>query len=82
MLCIIVLLLDIATTQGGVEIRMVLPNKTTADCLDYSEELEDSLEENVYSKKIRAKLVEDGEISNEEEGFMEGYDFEEELDEK
>lgn len=75
-------MLDIATTQGGVEIRMVLPNKTTADCLDYSEELEDSLEENVYSKKIRAKLVEDGEISNEEEGFMEGYDFEEELDEK
>ena len=34
----------------------------------------------IYSKKRRARLLEDGVINNEEEGFMEGYEgyFEEE----
>ena len=29
--------------------------------------------DSVYSKKARARLLENGEMSNEEEGFMEGY---------
>jgi hypothetical protein len=31
-------------------------------------------EENVYSEETREDLVEDDEISPEEEGFMQGYD--------
>ncbi|MCH8004574.1 MAG: hypothetical protein IH934_08160 [Nanoarchaeota archaeon] len=31
-------------------------------------------EESFYSKRIRALLVEDGALSYEEEGFMEGYE--------
>ena len=51
---------------------MVLLNKIT----------EEQLEENIYSKKIRAQLVENDEISNEEEGFMEGYDLEDSTNEE
>ncbi len=36
-------------------------------------------EENVYSEDVREDLIESGEISPEEEGFMAGYD---EADEK
>ncbi len=39
-------------------------------------------EENVYSDDVREDLVESGEISPEEEGFMKGYDKAEEEDEK
>jgi hypothetical protein len=39
---------------------------------------EEDIENNVYSKKARSKLVDNGELSNEEAGFMEGYDLEEE----
>lgn len=31
-------------------------------------------EENVYSENVREDLIESGEISAEEEGFMAGYD--------
>ena len=31
-------------------------------------------EENVYSEEVREDLIESGEISAEEEGFMAGYD--------
>jgi hypothetical protein len=37
-------------------------------------------EKGVYSKKARAKLVEDGILNSEEEGFMEGYDIDEFMD--
>ena len=39
-------------------------------------------EENVYSEDVREDLVESGEISAEEEGFMAGYDEADEKDEK
>jgi hypothetical protein len=39
-------------------------------------------EENVYSDDVREDLVESGEISPEEEGFMAGYDKAEDDDEK
>jgi len=39
-------------------------------------------EENVYSDEVREDLVESGEISPEEEGFMMGYDEAEESDEE
>lgn len=35
-------------------------------------------EENVYSEEVREDLVESDEISPEEEGFMKGYDSEDE----
>lgn len=31
-------------------------------------------EENIYSKKARKKLVEEDVLSNEEDGFMQGYE--------
>ena len=40
--------------------------------------LEEEIDDTVYSKKARSRLVEDGEITNEEAGFMEGYDENEE----
>ena len=61
---------------------MVLTDKTVEDNLDYSDNTEEDLEENVYSKKARARLLEDGEMSNEEEAFMEGYDLEVDINEK
>ena len=67
---------------GGVEIKMVLPDKTVEDNLEYSDNLEEDIEENVYSKKARTRLIENGELSNEEEGFMEGYDLEVDINEK
>ena len=39
-------------------------------------------EENVYSEDVREDLVESGEISAEEEGFMAGYDEADEKNEK
>ena len=39
-------------------------------------------EENVYSEEVREDLVESDEISPEEEGFMKGYDSEDEEGEK
>lgn len=39
-------------------------------------------EENVYSEEVREDLVESGEISPEEEGFMMGYDEADESEEK
>jgi len=39
-------------------------------------------EENVYSEDVREDLIESGEISAEEEGFMAGYDEADEKDEK
>lgn len=33
-------------------------------------------EEQFYSRHVRAYLIEEDELSNEEEGFMEGYDSE------
>jgi len=38
-------------------------------------------EELVYSRQNRAKLIDEDQLSNEEEGFMEGYD-EDTLDEE
>ena len=67
---------------GGVEIKMVLPDKTVEDNLEYSDNLEEDIEENVYSKKARMRLLEDGELSNEEEAFMEGYDWGVDINEK
>jgi hypothetical protein len=61
---------------------LVLPEKARKDDSEYIVEIEEDLEENVYSKKTRAKLVEDGEMSNEEEGFMEGYDLEDDTNEE
>ncbi len=61
---------------------MVLPDKAIEDDLEHFESLEEDLEENVYSKKARARLLEDGELSNEEEAFMEGYDSEVDINEK
>ena len=46
------------------------------------EPLEPVKEEGVYSKKIRAKLVEDGILNSEEEAFMEGYDVDEFMDDR
>jgi hypothetical protein len=57
---------------------MILPDKTVEEDLEYFEEVE----ENVYSKKARARLLENGELSNEEEAFMEGYDLEVDINEK
>jgi len=42
----------------------------------------DTKEENVYKKKARAELVENDEISAEEEGFMAGYESDEEESEE
>lgn len=39
-------------------------------------------EKNVYSKEARNELVENDEISAEEEGFMAGYEAEEEEDDE
>ena len=38
---------------------------------------DEKIEEGIYSKKSRDKLVKDGEITNEEAGFMEGYESDE-----
>jgi hypothetical protein len=47
---------------------------------DYEEEESDpdTSEQNVYKKKSREKLVENDEISDAEEGFMTGYEDDEE----
>ncbi len=39
-------------------------------------------EEHFYSKKAREKLIEKGALSNEEEGFMRGYEEYDELAEE
>ncbi len=67
---------------GGWKFKMVLPDKTVEEEFEYSDSIEDGVEENIYSKKARARLLEDGEMSNEEEGFMEGYDWEVDVNEK
>lgn len=41
----------------------------------------ETTEQNVYKKKTREELVENDEISIEEEGFMAGYESDEEDDE-
>ncbi|MBT3814795.1 hypothetical protein HOE37_03660 [Candidatus Woesearchaeota archaeon] len=38
------------------------------------------MKEGVYSKKVRAKFVEDDILNSEEEAFMEGYDIDEFMD--
>jgi hypothetical protein len=58
-----------------VESKMVLEDKAIEDVLESIMHLDEDIDESVYSKKNRAKLVEDGEMSYEEEGFMEGYNF-------
>ncbi|MBL7148033.1 MAG: hypothetical protein ISS82_04370 [Nanoarchaeota archaeon] len=37
-------------------------------------EFEEELEEDIYSEKRREKMLEDDEISGEEEAFMQGYE--------
>ena len=54
---------------------MILPDERV-------EENGREVEENIYSKKARARLLENGEMSYEEEGFMEGYDLKEDTNEK
>jgi hypothetical protein len=65
-----------------VEFKMVLSNQAVEKELEHLDSLEEDLEENVYSKKARARLLENDELSNEEEGFMEGYDSEWDINEK
>ncbi|PIZ50811.1 hypothetical protein COY27_05840 [Candidatus Woesearchaeota archaeon CG_4_10_14_0_2_um_filter_33_13] len=40
-------------------------------------ELEELDEENIYSRKARAKLVDEDVLNNDEDGFMEGYEKDE-----
>ncbi len=41
---------------------------------DIMEQIEEDLDNNVYSDKAREKLVEDDELTPVEAAFMEGYD--------
>jgi len=50
---------------------------------EYVEDFDsETSEKNVYKKKAREELVENDEISPEEEGFMAGYESDEEEDDE
>ena len=63
----------------GWKLKMILPDEKVEE---NEVEVEVEVEENIYSKKARARLLENDEMSYEEEGFMEGYDLENDTNEK